>query len=410
MAGRSRPFATVLDLFSGAGGLATGFLSGVHAHRDARLVYAAEIDDDSLSSCIRNLDHYSATFRLASIEPAHTFRPLDLTRASSANFLKERVDRVNELDYLIGGPPCQGFSHANRQSRNARNPYNALVERFLDIAIELRPRVMVLENVVGINSSVRQNNMISDKSVVAYLLRRLKRNGYMPYHRVLNAADFGVPQNRYRFFVIALRDDVYEKNSRRLAGGPFPVPTHGIGEDQSPYTTVRGAISDLPTVGNGTSELEHTYKTPKKMSPFLRRMRAGTEPTVVRQHFVSKQSDLVIKRYRAIKEGQNWAAAPHLFSNYHDLTKTHSNIYRRLSWDEPSVTIGHYRKSMLIHPQAHRNLSLREAARLQSLPDWFTFSSVSSRTGTESMQQQLANTVSFLLSEAVASHLATLIR
>jgi site-specific DNA-cytosine methylase len=91
-------------------------------------------------------------------------------------------------------------------------------------------------------------------------------------------------------------------------------------------------------------------------------------------------------------------------SNYADVGRTHSNIYRRLEWDQPSITIGHYRKSMLVHPSQHRGLSLREASRLQSFPDWFQFAGAAQEGsgGLMHKQQQLANAVSPLVTKCLA--------
>jgi DNA (cytosine-5)-methyltransferase 1 len=100
-----------------------------------------------------------------------------------------------------------------------------------------------------------------------------------------------------------------------------------------------------------------------------------------------------------------------MMDNYKDISRTHSNIYRRLKWREPSITIGNYRKSMIIHPTQHRGLSLREATRLQSLPDWFTFCGSlddSSPNGIMHKQQQLANAVSFLLTLSIAKYILQL--
>ena len=129
---------------------------------------------------------------------------------------------------------------------------------------------------------------------------------------------------------------------------------------------------------------------------------------MIEGHVVSNQADYVIERYRNVPEGGNWKDIRHMMTNYSDIERTHSNIYRRLKWDEPSITIGNYRKSMIIHPSQHRRLSLREAARLQSLPDWFTFSNSTNTNFTGGLvhkQQQLANAVSFLLTESIAKHI-----
>jgi site-specific DNA-cytosine methylase len=97
-------------------------------------------------------------------------------------------------------------------------------------------------------------------------------------------------------------------------------------------------------------------------------------------------------------------------TNYAEISRTHSNIYRRLRWDEPSITIGHYRKSMLVHPSQHRGLSLREASRLQSFPDWFRFAGTSNGGvgGLVHKQQQLANAVCPLVTKAIAEFILRL--
>jgi site-specific DNA-cytosine methylase len=118
----------------------------------------------------------------------------------------------------------------------------------------------------------------------------------------------------------------------------------------------------------------------------------------------SKHADYVIDRYRKIPAGGNWEDIRDELTNYAEVSRTHSNIYRRLRWDEPSITIGHYRKSMLVHPSQHRGLSLREAARLQSFPDWFRFAGTANGDagGLVHKQQQLANAVCPLVTKAVA--------
>jgi site-specific DNA-cytosine methylase len=127
-------------------------------------------------------------------------------------------------------------------------------------------------------------------------------------------------------------------------------------------------------------------------------------------HVTSKHAEYVIERYKGIGQGQNWQAVRNLMTNYADVERTHSNIYRRLAWSEPAITIGHYRKSMIIHPSQHRGLSLREAARLQSFPDWFRFAGTASGAegGLMHKQQQLANAVCPSVTKAVAEFILDL--
>ena len=111
----------------------------------------------------------------------------------------------------------------------------------------------------------------------------------------------------------------------------------------------------------------------------------------------------MIERYRRVPAGGNWEDIAASLTNYANVSRTHSNIYRRLEWMKPAITIGHYRKSMLVHPDQHRGFSLREASRLQSFPDWFRFAGGTSRDGgLMHKQQQLANAVCPLVTKALA--------
>ena len=148
---------------------------------------------------------------------------------------------------------------------------------------------------------------------------------------------------------------------------------------------------------------------PRSINPFLRRMRAHARQNVVFDHVTSCHAQYVIERYRRIPPGGNWEDIRKLMTNYTAIGRTHSNIYRRLEWDETSITIGDYRKSMIVHPAQHRGLSVREAARLQSFPDWYRFSGgQNSPGGLMHKQKQLANAVCPLVTQAFAEFILRL--
>ena len=137
----------------------------------------------------------------------------------------------------------------------------------------------------------------------------------------------------------------------------------------------------------------------------------GPEPRKESFSITSRRdADYVIERYGRIPEGANWESIRDSLTNYADASRTHSNIYRRLSWNQPAITIGHFRKSMLVHPSQSRGLSLREASRLQSLPDWFRFAGKpdGSPGGLVHKQQQLANAVSPLVTKAISEFMLSL--
>jgi DNA (cytosine-5)-methyltransferase 1 len=173
---------------------------------------------------------------------------------------------------------------------------------------------------------------------------------------LLNAKDFGVPQDRTRYFLVGSRDGV-----------PFSFPQ--AGDRMCP--TVEDAIRDLPQLENGDLECWRRYgpRKPSAYAKVLRRNRKGCH-----NHLVTRNAPYVIERYQHVSQGGNWEAIPaHLMKNYADRTRCHTGIYHRLRSDRASVVIGNFRKNMLIHPHQHRGLSVREAARIQSFPDWFRF-------------------------------------
>lgn len=413
---QSRTDLRVVELFAGAGGMGLGFLMAGNQDYGFRIIQAAEINPIYLSSLKKNHKYLiqNSSNQLDSCCPTD-LEPIDLTKNVGRSTVQEAVKQAGGVDILIGGTPCQGFSQSNRASWHPENSYNKLVDIFVQCAVELAPKVILLENVQGIlwtpKASKGKNRKVT---VVDYISNKLTEAGYILFPTVLDAAWYGVPQHRNRFFLLALHRDLGYKAEDFSEWGAFPIPTHGsLGK--SAYVTVGDAIADLPVVGNGENRVVQEYNQPtyeqQKSNLFLRQMREMSLTGVIEGHIVSKQADYVIDRYSRIPQGGNWQNIRDMMNNYADIERTHSNIYRRLRCDEPSITIGNYRKSMIVHPEQDRGLSLREATRLQSLPDWFTFcgSTNDSKTGgIMHKQQQLANAVSFLLTLAIAKYIQAL--
>ncbi|MBD1862338.1 MULTISPECIES: DNA cytosine methyltransferase [Trichocoleus] len=406
----------VVDLFAGAGGMGLGFLMANSQKKGFRIIQAAELNPIYVKSLEKNHQYFSqhTAYKVDDCSPKE-FSPIDLSSQIGRNLVKEAVDRAGGVDILIGGPPCQGFSQSNRNSWSPENPYNKLVEMFVKCAVELEPKVILMENVQGILWTPRPiEGKAKELGVVDYVSKKLMDAGYILFPAVVDAAWYGVPQHRNRFFLLALHRSMGYTHSDFGEWGAFPKPTHGsLGKYD--YVTVQDAIADLPRVNNGENRVIQEYQGPSgenlRINPFLSLMRQMAPKETIEGHIVSRQADYVIERYKNIPQGGNWQNIRHMMDNYKDISRTHSNIYRRLRWSEPSITIGNYRKSMIIHPIQDRGLSLREAARLQSLPDWFTFcGSVndSVTSGIMHKQQQLANAVSFLLTRAIADYILKL--
>ena len=205
--------------------------------------------------------------------------------------------------------------------------------------------------------------------------------GYKTSHFVLNSVNYGVPQKRNRLFVVA-----------SLHGIELSQPDPSV---DAPVT-VAEAFLDLPNLENGESAPEKKYKA-KAKSHYSNLIRGDQETCF--NNFVTKNAKHVIERYKHIPQGGNWENIPkRLMKNYADASRCHTGIYRRLNEDEPSVVIGNYRKNMLVHPWENRGLSVREAARLQSFPDWFKFEG-----SIGSQQQQVGNAVPPLMAKQLFS-------
>ena len=397
-----RKALNIVELFAGAGGMGLGFL--LAESERYRIVHSAEVNPIYTATLERN-HKYIASLDSSPRVPEEV-KPVDLRSDRALEGIRSVARRAGDVDILIGGPPCQGFSNANRNSWSPSNPNNRLFNRFVDYVAELQPRAFVMENVQGVLWTSRSGNA-QHMNIVDHVARRLRRAGYLVFARLLDAVWFGVPQHRSRFFLVGIHRDLGYQQDSFGAWGPFPFPTHGPIADV-PYVTVRDAISDLPRLVNGDDESELRY-APGRITgnAFLKYVRRNAPAGRIEDHVTSRHADYVIERYRRIPPGGNWENVESMMSNYADVSRTHSNIYRRLTWDHPAITIGHYRKAMLIHPSQHRGLSLREASRLQSLPDWFRFCGRADGKdgGLVHKQQQLANAVCPLVTKALAEFL-----
>lgn len=317
-----------VDLFAGAGGLSLGAeMAGIDVQIAVENdVYAAETykfnhpQTHVITDDIKNIDRIS-------------------------------IDKGNNIIVLFGGPPCQGFSTSNQKTRNKDNPKNWLFKEFVRLSALLRPDWIVFENVRGI--------VETEKGYFVDLISsEIGKLGYTCSTMILCAFDYGIPQTRSRFFLIG-----------SLSGKTVKKP-----KSTMDIVTVADAISDLPTLENGANidVLYYRVKDTEKLSNYAKSLRGDL--IQCSGHLVTKNASKIIQRYSYVPQGGNWSDIPdHLMDNYKDKNRCHTGIYKRLSADAPAITVGNYRKSMLIHPWENRGLSVREAARLQSFPDSYKF-------------------------------------
>lgn len=363
---KSRHNMTVIDLFCGAGGLSEGFRqAGFH-------VLAGQDYDDKAG----------ATF--AATHPEAKFIGGPIQDVTAQQLLKAAGVKKGGIDVIVGGPPCQGYSVYNHQ-RGVNDPRAGLFREYLRIVKGIQPRWIVMENVTGITS-------IAGGGIVHEIFEGMKGLGYRVEMKVLRAEEYGVPQERRRVFFIATRTD---------APILFPEKTHGPG--LLPFVTVWDAISDLPKLENGDRAEPRSYgKRPQNGYQALLR----GDCAIVQNHSASRLSRINEERMRHIPPGGSWRDIPFdLLPAGMKMAKRsdHTKRYGRPKKTDLACTIltkcdvhwGAY-----IHPVQDRSLTVREAARLQSFPDFFTFLG----NGTE-QYVQVGNAVPPLLGRSVAEAL-----
>lgn len=344
---------TALDIFSGAGGLSLGA-------QKSGFEIVMSIEKDTASAQTFQKNHPESRVIIDDIRNIET---------QSLN--------IGSPFIIFGGPPCQGFSTSNTQTRTLSNSNNSLFEDFVRFVRELTPKWFLFENVEGIVSFNKGNTLKQIKKCFEDL-------GYTIAAQVICASDYGVPQNRNRFIMVGNK-----------SGLVFEFPPK-----LNTKVTVSEAISDLPILENGA--MLHKAKYNGAGSDYAIKLRNSSKFSI--QNYVSRNSEYVIERYSYIKPGENWRAIPeHLMRNYKDKSKCHSGIYKRLDPEKPSVVISNYRKNMLIHPTQNRGLSVREAARIQSFPDDFIFEG-----SIHHIQQQIGNAVPPIMAEAVFKQIITI--
>ena len=327
-----------IDLFSGAGGLHIGF---------ERAGYRIKlcIDNDSLVERThrRNFPHIP-------------FINDDIRKVSPATIKSYLEGRP--LDVLIGGPPCQGFStigkrvSSNPNVRAEKDPRNELVLTYANLIKELKPKFIVMENVKGILT-------LQGGTYLKNVMKLLHEAGYNAEYKLINMADYGVPEIRERVIILGNR-----------VGLPieFPLPDHSDKPDDGlpMWNNCWDVIKDLENMGDNPSF----------------------------NHVALKHTEKIIARYKLIPEGGRLPEdklPPELYR------KNFGNTYKRLSRTRPALTMVPGNDAFPIHPTLNRSLTVREAARIQTFPDTIIFEGNRRQTG-----HQVGNAVPPMFSEKLA--------
>lgn len=274
----------------------------------------------------------------------------------------------------------------------ARIEPSILIQRMLSKAMEIH------ENDILVDSYTKTNGIaaiIRSFAVFDYIQKILEasENNYTLDSDVLCAADFGAPQKRMRFVIMGIKKDIASKVT--LPIGSFTGKK---------YRSVRDAIEDLedvtPVYDLADDEVGMTLEEKDGLGDLAQVLRNSS---VLKNHIVTKTTETAMKRFRALKQGENFHALDESLktNTYTDASRTQNTIYLRLNYDEPSGTVVNVRKSMWIHPTLDRAISVREAARLQTFPDSFVF------CGSKDKQyQQVGNAVPPIMAKSIAKKLA----
>ena len=383
---RSTAEVRTIDLFCGAGGLTEGFKRSGYDIR-----FAVDSNKDAWE-----------TYRLNHPDIVADQAAMKITDLTPAEILDRAGGRV---DVALGGPSCQGFSTANRQSARDEDERNHLWSHMLAIVRFCKPQAFLLENVPGL--VYWEQNKFGEK-----ILAGFRRAGYTVRFEILLAANYGLPQLRRRLFMIGLRDRVAFE---------FPLPTHmGSSRRDSReqweqerrklrllrHISSWEAIGDLPALGSGTGGNDFICPRPKMVSPYARRLRSKSN--VLHDHEATPLPDEHLELIRHVPAGGTWRDIPGylLPERFFGMRRTDSsNLFGRLDPALPAYTVTTQFENPTvgcnIHPYEDRVLTVREGARLQSFQDDYKFhGSLSSRC------VQIGNAVPPLLAEVLAGALA----
>ncbi len=378
---------TFIDLFSGAGGLSEGLTEAGFSS-----LFASDIVPAYAETYLRN-------------HPGTKVITEDIRSLDAESIREELGLKKGELDLIAGGPPCQGFS-INAPVRSSLDHRNHLFREYLRFIDAFEPKAILIENVPGLVS-------FEQGTTLHAILEALSDLGYGADVRILGAAYYGVPQMRWRTFILGLR-------GRELPSHAFPDPIYHApirpnftttfngkslikipsSETEAKFTTVQEAISDLPVLKCGERGNPVKEYASDPMGEFQKRSRIGS-PGVI-NHEAPRLSDINLRRLQFIKPGGNWTDIPEdlLPKGMQRARKSdHTKRYGRVDPNGLASTIltkcdPHW--GAYFHYNQDRSFTVREAARIQSFPDHFIF------TGTQAQQfEQVGNAVPPLLAKAV---------
>ena len=297
------------------------------------------------------------------------------------------IKDIPHADVIIGGPPCQSFSLAGK--RNVEDERGKLVWRYIHIIEQIKPKAFVFENVTGLLSAKNSNG----EKIIDLLKFAFKDIGYNVTQKIMNAADYGIPQKRKRVILVGLKNGEFT----------FPKPTHSEdGLKLKKYVSVEEALGDLPPATLDECGVVKFLNTP--LTEYQKSMRRGE---VVTEHFFPQMSELDKYIVKYVKPGGNYMDIPPDVNSERirrlQRDGGHTTCYGRLDPSKPSYTINTYfnrpNVGCNIHYKEERLITVREALRLQSFPDDYKIVS----TSKHGRNLIVGNAVPPLLAKVIAS-------
>ena len=406
-----KPVGTYIDLFSGCGGLSLGL-----GNAGWQGVFAVEKDKMAFKTFKHNLiDGKYKHFDWPSWLPqeATTIQAILKEHKSALSKLKGKVDLI------AGGPPCQGFSLAGL--RNSDDPRNKLSNEYLKMVKLVNPKYIVLENVRGFNavfsSAKGQKGKVPQSMVVKEKLEKLEYTVFTDY---VNSQDFGVPQQRKRFLMVGIRNDIVKKGIQPFdllkEITPIFLKNKGI---KTKHVSVKEAISDLTTKGkklvphsgsteNGFKRLD--YKRPKNLTNYQEIMRKGLNGEQPNSLRLARHRPSTVEKFELIHEICRPGVA--LNDEQRAQVGTRKLAITVLNPKLPSKTLTTLPDDIL-HYSEPRILTVRESARIQSFPDDFSFQGKYTTGGMRRTKEcprytQVGNAVPPLLGEVLGALIASI--
>ena len=382
-----------IDIFAGCGGLSTGLLNAGWTG-----LFAIEKNADAFATLNYNLIDHKEHFRWPKWLPV---KECDINV-----LLKDHMDDLmalrGKVTLVAGGPPCQGFSMAGKRDKNDQR--NKLVKSYIKFIKLVLPQVIIFENVHGFTVNFKGKK--GTKQYSSYVERALRRLGYKTMHQIVDMSEYGVPQNRKRFILVAMRDyfpkDVFETLARNK-------DAFCLSKGISCTTSIKDAISDLEQA-NGSMPSPDTKGFMAgiygpEQSGYQRLMRSGIETTglIADSHRFVNHRKNTIKLHKELLEkapvGKRITPSDNIVENLNrrGVTVLDANA------QAPTVTSI---PDELVHYKEPRILTVREHARIQSFPDWFEFKGQYTSGGKRRKQEvprytQVGNAVPPLFAEQV---------